>query len=90
MRINTPVTQIEYIFKDGESIVSTTDLSGNINYCQPLVFIEASGYQEHELLGRTQNILRHPDMPAEASPICGRHQEWPAMVGHGQKPPQKR
>jgi aerotaxis receptor len=65
MRINTPVTQIEYIFKDGESIVSTTDLSGNINYANPY-FIEASGYQEHELLGAPQNILRHPDMPAEA------------------------
>ncbi|AZP10905.1 methyl-accepting chemotaxis protein [Undibacterium parvum] len=65
MRINTPVTQIEYIFKDGESIVSTTDLNGNINYANPY-FIEASGFQEHELLGAPQNILRHPDMPAEA------------------------
>ena len=65
MRLNTPVTQKEYILNDGMTIVSTTDLQGNINYANQY-FIEVSGFSENELLGAPQNILRHPDMPAEA------------------------
>ena len=65
MRLNMPVTQNEYILNDGMTIVSTTDLQGNINYANQY-FIEVSGFSENELLGAPQNILRHPDMPAEA------------------------
>lgn len=65
MRLNTPVTHIEYELSDSEAIVSTTDLHGNITYANPY-FIEVSGYSEEELIGAPQNILRHPDMPAEA------------------------
>jgi len=65
MRLNTPVTQQEYVLNDGMTIVSTTDLQGNINYANQY-FIEVSGFSEAELLGAPQNILRHPDMPAEA------------------------
>ncbi|MGK5025167.1 methyl-accepting chemotaxis protein [Janthinobacterium sp. RB2R34] len=65
MRLNMPVTQTETILNDGMTIVSTTDLQGNINYANQY-FIEISGYSESELLGAPQNILRHPDMPAEA------------------------
>ena len=65
MRLNMPVTQTETILNEGMTIVSTTDLQGNINYANQY-FIEISGYSESELLGAPQNILRHPDMPAEA------------------------
>jgi aerotaxis receptor len=65
MRINTPVTQNEYVMEDGRTIVSSTDLKGKINYANPY-FIEVSGFAEEELLGAPQNIVRHPDMPAEA------------------------
>ncbi|OFA01616.1 PAS domain-containing methyl-accepting chemotaxis protein [Duganella sp. HH101] len=65
MRINSPVTQNEYLMEDGKTIVSSTDLQGNINYANPY-FIEVSGYTEQELLGAPQNIVRHPDMPVEA------------------------
>jgi aerotaxis receptor len=65
MRNNTPVTQNEYIMEDGKTIVSSTDLQGNINYANPY-FIEVSGFTEEELMGAPQNIVRHPDMPAEA------------------------
>ena len=65
MRLNMPVTQKEYILNEGMTIVSTTDLQGNINYANQY-FIEVSGFSESELLGAPQNILRHPDMPAEA------------------------
>ncbi|HJV03082.1 MAG TPA: methyl-accepting chemotaxis protein [Burkholderiaceae bacterium] len=65
MRNNTPVTQHEYLLDDDKTIVSTTDLQGNINYANPY-FIEVSGFTEEELIGAPQNIVRHPDMPVEA------------------------
>ena len=65
MRVNLPVTDTEYLLSDDQSIVSTTDLQGNITYANPY-FIEVSGFAAAELLGAPQNILRHPDMPAEA------------------------
>jgi aerotaxis receptor len=65
MRLNTPVTNQEFILDDGKTIVSTTDLKGKITYANPY-FIEVSGFTEDELIGAPQNILRHPDMPVEA------------------------
>jgi len=65
MRMNTPVTNIEYELREGSSIVSKTDLKGVITYVNP-DFVEASGYTEKELMGQPHNILRHPDMPEEA------------------------
>lgn len=65
MRLNMPVTQNEYLISETESIVSTTDLQGNITYANPY-FIEVSGFTMDELLGAPQNIVRHPDMPVEA------------------------
>ncbi len=65
MRLNVPVSNIEYVVSDRETIVSTTDLKGNINYANPY-FIEVSGFTQAELIGAPQNILRHPDMPIEA------------------------
>jgi aerotaxis receptor len=46
-------------------LVSTTDLQGRILYCNP-AFIDVSGYAREELLGQPHNLIRHPDMPAEA------------------------
>jgi len=65
MRTNLPVTEVEHLLKDGASIVSKTDLQGNILYVNPY-FIEVSGFTEAELIGAPQNIVRHPDMPVEA------------------------
>ena len=53
---------IEVTFSADRFIVSKTDLKGMITYCND-VFIEISGYEESELLGKPHNILRHPDMP---------------------------
>ncbi len=44
-------------------IVSKTDPKGVIEYGNDY-FVEISGYQSHELIGRPHNIIRHPDMPA--------------------------
>ncbi len=65
MRTNLPVTQREYPFPSGETLVSTTDTKGRILYCNPR-FIEVSGYTKEELLGQPHNLIRHPDMPEEA------------------------
>ncbi|MDX2300109.1 MAG: methyl-accepting chemotaxis protein [Xanthomonadaceae bacterium] len=65
MRINLPVTQHEVHFPDGGIIVSTTDLKGKITHCNP-TFVKISGFTREELIGQPQNIIRHPDMPAEA------------------------
>jgi aerotaxis receptor len=65
VRTNLPVTGIEYLMKEGQSIVSKTDTKGRITYINPS-FIEVSGFDEHELIGKAHNIVRHPDMPPEA------------------------
>ena len=65
MRLNMPVSKVECALEDGKTIVSTTDLKGRITYANPY-FIEVSGYTKDELIGAPHNILRHPDMPAEA------------------------
>ncbi len=65
MRLNMPVTQQEYLYPEGASLVSTTDLDSRITYCNP-AFIEVSGYEGAELLGQPHNLIRHPDMPSEA------------------------
>lgn len=65
MKSNLPITGHEILLEEGKTIVSTTDLQGNITYANPY-FISISGFTEDELIGAPQNILRHPDMPAEA------------------------
>lgn len=65
MRNNMPVTNQEYVMQDTETIVSKTDLQGNITYIND-DFVRISGFSEAELLGAPQNIVRHPDMPVEA------------------------
>jgi len=65
MRTNLPVTSTEYFLQDGSSLVSKTDTKGRITYVNP-AFMEASGFQEEELIGKPHNLIRHPDMPEEA------------------------
>lgn len=65
MRTNLPVTDTEIALRDGESIVSKTDIKGKITYVNPY-FIEVSGFNEAELIGAPHNLVRHPDMPSEA------------------------
>lgn len=46
-------------------IVSKTTAKGVITYVNR-EFIEISGFTEVELIGQAHNLVRHPDMPAEA------------------------
>ena len=65
MRKNTPVTQREYPFPDGATLMSTTDPAGRLTYANS-AFVEVSGFPREELIGKPHNIVRHPDMPPEA------------------------
>ena len=65
MKINLPVTQNEVELRDDTLIVSRTDLKGQITYINK-DFLDISGFTEDELIGKAHNIVRHPDMPAEA------------------------
>ncbi|WP_168734261.1 methyl-accepting chemotaxis protein [Pseudothauera nasutitermitis] len=65
MRVNQPVTDVETEVPDGRFIHSRTDLKGRIVDANDL-FIELSGFTREELIGQPHNLIRHPDMPAEA------------------------
>ena len=64
MEINQPITDVEYVLIETDSIVSKTDINGKITYANE-DFIRISGYSKGELLGAAHNIIRHPDMPVE-------------------------
>ncbi len=64
MTINLSVTDVEYVLKDIDSLISTTDLNGQITYVNS-DFIRITGYAKDELIGVAHNIVRHPDMPVE-------------------------
>ncbi|GMR19454.1 MAG: hypothetical protein BMS9Abin36_0049 [Gammaproteobacteria bacterium] len=65
MKTNMPVTNNEVQLEAGQLIVSKTDLKGIITYANP-DFIKISGFSEQELIGKSHNIVRHPDMPPAA------------------------
>ena len=65
MRSNLPVSQNEYSFPAGETLLSVTDPSSHITYANA-AFIRTSGYALDELIGHPHNLVRHPDMPMEA------------------------
>ncbi len=65
MRNNQPVTGVERQYPNDIAIISHTDAKGLITFIND-DFIEVSGFSQEELLGQPHNVVRHPDMPAEA------------------------
>lgn len=65
MKINLPITQTEQVFPAHEVLISETDTKGMIRTANA-AFCQIAGYTEAELVGKSHNIVRHPDMPAEA------------------------
>jgi aerotaxis receptor len=65
MRVNEPVTGREYEIRDGATLMSTTDIHSHVTYANA-AFIEASGFSAEQIRGQPHNLVRHPDMPAEA------------------------
>ena len=66
----------EFVVPESELLMSTTDQAGRITHCNA-AFIHVSGFSTEELMGQPHNIVRHPDMPAEAFKDL-----W-ATIGHG-------
>ena len=62
MEYNASEFLIETIVPSDELIISRTDLKGIITYAND-TFATISGYSVEELLGKSHNIVRHPDMP---------------------------
>jgi methyl-accepting chemotaxis protein len=88
MRTNLPISQQEYVLREGATIVSRTDLKGRITYIND-DFIEASGFVQSELIGQPHNMVRHPDMPEEAFADMWRTLQagrpWTGMVKNRRK-----
>jgi len=65
MKVNLPITSHEHKLAESDTIISTTDLKGQITYANK-VFLQISGFSEDELIGQSHNVVRHPDMPVAA------------------------
>jgi aerotaxis receptor len=65
MRNNGPVTGREVHLSSQDEIVSSSNLRGDIEFCND-TFCRISGYSQEELINQPHNILRHPQMPAPA------------------------
>ena len=65
MKNNQPISQKEVPFPPDRYLVSKTDLKGVITYCND-AFVDISGFSRDELIGKSHNIVRHPDMPMAA------------------------
>lgn len=62
---NLPVTQVEREYHAEERLISETDTRGilttaNTSFCQ------VAGFSQEELVGKSHNLVRHPDVPPEA------------------------
>ncbi|MEW6551654.1 MAG: PAS domain-containing protein [Campylobacterota bacterium] len=68
-RIQVVPNSKEFVLNRNDFIVSKTDTKGIITYGNK-IFIEMSGYEEEELLGKNHNLIRHPDMPRIAFKIA--------------------
>jgi PAS domain S-box-containing protein len=62
MKTNLPVTQHNIDYAESQVFVTKTDTRGIITYANDS-FVEISGYTREELLGKSHNLVRHPDMP---------------------------
>lgn len=83
MKGRQSVTQNECVYSDDTRIVSTTDKHGKILHANS-AFLEIAGYQSDEVLHQPHNVIRHPDMPAEAFKelwsFSKRKQSWMGIV----------
>lgn len=62
MKINTPITDKRIFFPESAVLISTTNTKGTILFVNQQ-FAAVSGFAEAELVGKSHNVVRHPDMP---------------------------
>ncbi len=78
-----PVTDHEVTMKKGDILVTRTNLKGVITYANQ-AFIDISGFSKEELVGKSHNVVRHPDMPSAAFEdlwnCCKAGNPWTAPV----------
>ncbi len=65
MQHATLVSPDETVLPEGEFIYSRTDLKGIIHEANE-AFCRISDYTQEQMVGKPHNLVRHPDMPAEA------------------------
>lgn len=65
MKKNFPVSGVENDYSSDLHIVSTTDLKGVTTSVNP-DFKTVAGFPDEELIGKSHNVVRHPDMPPAA------------------------
>lgn len=63
MRATQTITPVEQISPAQQRLISATDSSGKITYCNDEL-TKISGYSREELVGSPHKLVRHPDMPA--------------------------
>ncbi|WP_416050339.1 methyl-accepting chemotaxis protein [Cupriavidus basilensis] len=88
MRNNQPISQREYELPENATLMSTTDTESRIAYANA-AFVDVSGFTREEIQGQPHNIVRHPDMPAEAFAdmwaTLKSGQPWTALVKNRRK-----
>lgn len=65
MKKNFPITGYNVNYNDDAILISATDKKGIVNYVNE-DFIRISGFEWDEIVGKSHNEVRHPDMPPEA------------------------
>ncbi|QBL09660.1 PAS domain S-box protein [Rheinheimera sp. D18] len=88
MRKNLPITNNEKTFSANSKLISVTDLNGTLLECND-DFVEVSGFTKQELIGQPHNIIRHPEMPAQAFAVMWSYikagKPWMGMVKNRRK-----
>ena len=90
MKNNQPVTQREFVYDydDDVTLMSMTDTQSYVTYANS-AFIQVSGFERDEIIGKPHNLVRHPDMPKEAFADMWRTlkegQSWSALVKNRRK-----
>ena len=88
MNENPAVSHEEYALSERDVLITRTDLSGRNVYAND-AFLKSSGYPRDEAVGQLQNIVGHPDMPAEVfrdlwDTIC-KNQPWTGVIENRRK-----
>jgi aerotaxis receptor len=88
MKNNQPVTQREFDYDDDVTLLSMTDTQSYVTYANA-AFIQVSGFERDEIIGKPHNLVRHPDMPKEAFAdmwsTLKEGQSWSALVKNRRK-----
>jgi len=83
VRTARSITAVEQTFPVQQRLISATDTSGKITYCNS-EFAQISGYSQAELIGSPHNLVRHPDMPPAVFALMWRYlkagKSWMGVV----------